>query len=344
MKYEVIARTDQLTNDEWLDLRATGIGGSDLASIYNESPWTSRYSLWAEKSGRVTRENKTNDAMEWGHFLEDAVAAKFAKEYDAVVVKWPVMLRSKKYPMMLANVDFFICHITDANQHGFQPGVVNLYTGADEPTGILSILEIKTNGIVGRSNFAAWQDTHVPRNYELQGLHYATVTGRDSVVFAALIAGEGLVVRGRVYGTEEMAECAERVSEFWSLVTTGTEPDTDGLDSTHDTLAKMYPKHREGVTVEADDFLLETFGAYVKAVEVEKQSTERVKELRARLEVAIGDAEAMTSDGTTLFTYKATKDSETFDAKAFREANPELAAAYMKPKSGYRVLRVKGEA
>ena len=95
MKYEVIARTDQLTNDEWLDLRATGIGGSDLASIYNESPWTSRYSLWAEKSGRVTRENKTNDAMEWGHFLEDAVAAKFAKEYDAVVVKWPVMLRSK---------------------------------------------------------------------------------------------------------------------------------------------------------------------------------------------------------------------------------------------------------
>jgi len=48
----------------------------------------------------------------------------------------------------------------------------------------------------------------------------------------------------------------------------------------------------------------------------------------------------VTFDGQTLYTYKSTKAGETFDAKAFKEAHPELAAQFTKTKPGYRLLKV----
>ena len=339
MKYEVMGWVDQMTHDQWLDARSTGIGGSDLASIYNESPWTSAYTLWAEKSGRVPRENTTNDAMEWGNLLEDVVAQRFATECDAAVVKWPVMLRSLTHPFMLANLDFLLVEPDDQ----FKPGTVTLWTGSTPPPTWHSILEIKTTGIVGRGSADQWRANHVPRGYELQGLHYSAVTGCDAVVFACLVAGEGLVVRGRLYGDNEIRDAIDRETAFWESVKTGTEPALDGTTSTSETIGKMFPRHVEGVTVEADDFLMDTLADYRAAKERQKALDEEVQRLRSQLELALGEAEAMTHEGQTLFTYKATKDSETFDAKAFKEAHPDLAAKFVKPKPGYRVLRLKGE-
>ena len=338
MSYEIVSFVDELTNEEWLDLRSMGIGGSDTAAIFNESAFTSAYSLWAEKSGRVERTFTGNQATEWGHLLEEIVAQKFATDYEAAVVKWPVMLRSKAHPFMLANLDFLIVQ-ADEN---FPAGEITEWRGRHlPPNAVLSVLEIKTTGIVGRGGGAYWQDDAVPRGYELQGLHYSAVTGIESVVFAALVAGEGLVVRGRVYSDEERYNCVQREADFWKHVKEGIAPDSDGMPSTLETISKMYPTHKEGVTVEADDFLIDTYTQYVKTKAELKEVEGRANELRAKLEIAIGEGEAMTYNGETLFTFKATKDSEAFDAKAFEKEHPDLYSAYLKTRKGYRVMRLK---
>ena len=41
----VIARTDELTHDEWLQLRKSGIGGSDAGTILGVNPYSSPYAL-----------------------------------------------------------------------------------------------------------------------------------------------------------------------------------------------------------------------------------------------------------------------------------------------------------
>lgn len=41
-------------NDEWMAERRRGIGGSDLAPLMGISPYRTAYSLWLEKTGRVT--------------------------------------------------------------------------------------------------------------------------------------------------------------------------------------------------------------------------------------------------------------------------------------------------
>jgi len=340
MLCDVIANVDELTHDEWLDLRSTGIGGSDAGAIFGSSAYASQFSLWAEKSGRVERINETNEAMEWGNLLERVVAEKFAKEYDVAVVEWPVMLRSKAHSFMLANLDFLIVKSSFEYPKG---RVTKDLTFDPSKVEIDSILEIKTTGIVGRGNARGWEDNFIPRNYELQGLHYSCVTGIENVTFAALVAGEGLIVRDREYSAEERFDCIKRETLFWDLVKTGIEPDPDGHTSTLETIGKMYPESKEGVIVQADDFILETYTIYTKVKDEVAQGEARLKELRARLEIAIGEGDTMEYQGNALFTYKSTKDSESFDQKAFKLEHPEIFAKFMKPKKGHRVFRMKGE-
>ena len=158
-----------------------------------------------------------------------------------------------------------------------------------------------------------------------------------------MVAGEGLVVRGRLYGDEERFDCMKRESAFFELIKTNTAPDPDGNISTLETLGKMYPKHKEGITVQASDFIMETYTQYIKTKSDLDEVEKRLKELRAHLQIAIGEGEAMEYNGSTIFTYKSNKDGKAFDDKAFKEAEPELYEKYVKPRKGARVLRIKGE-
>lgn len=340
MSYEVIKKLVGVSREEWLDLRSLGIGGSDVASIYGESPWTSAYSLWAQKSGRVERgASSGNEATDWGNRLERVVAEKFAHDYEAAVVEWPVMLRLTEQPFMLANLDFLIVEPSDK----FPAGEITTWAGDKMPPNVLSILEIKTTGIASKGAGHKWAQEHVPRNYELQGMHYSAVTGIEEVVFAALIGGEGLVVRGRLFNDEEKAELVKKEAEFWHKVKNGIEPEPDGSENTLETISKIYPTHQEGLVIEGDDFVAATYKEYLKEKSALAELESRVQALRAKLELAIGDGESLQYEGEILYTFKANKDGEAFDAKAFKAANPELAAQFTKVRKGYRVLRLKGE-
>ena len=340
MKAEVIADVRELSHEQWLDLRSTGIGGSDVAAIYGESPYTSAYTLWLQKSGRVGRDKSSNEAMEWGNLLEGVVAMKFARDYQAAVVAWPVMLRSKSHPFMLANLDFLIVEPSA----DFPEGQITLHGLETPPDNILSILEIKTTGIVGRGSGHLWENGGIQRGYELQGLHYTSVLGlTDSVVFAALVAGRGLVSIGRLYSDEEREECIRRESAFWECVVTNSEPEIDGSESTAESITKLFPESRTGVFVEADDFVAARVNEYVKAKKRAEEAEKEMKSIRAKLELAIGEAEELRYEGETILTFKSTKDSETLDSKALKAAMPEIYKQFSKVRKGYRVLRVKGE-
>jgi len=332
---QVLTRTDNITEAEWLDFRRSGIGGSDAGTIIGTNTYSSAFTLWAEKRGTVTNDFTGNEATEWGHLLENVVATRFATSTGARVVAWPVMLQSTKAPFLLANVDFFI-----TEDEAFPAGEVTLYEGTDFPN-VSAILEIKTTGIATRGNARAWANDGVPAAYLSQGAHYALVTGLNHVYFAALVGGEGLVIRERTYSNHELTELFNAEEEFWRCVETGEAPEPVGVESDFDTLKALYPEHTPGTVTEADDFLLETVSNYRQA-KVELDEVEaRVKQLRASIELAIGDAEAIEYEGTTLLTYKASKAGETFDAKAFKEAHPDLAAQFTKVRPGFRTLRLK---
>jgi len=331
----VVAKTNELTHDEWINLRRTGIGGSDAGTILGVNPYSSPYALWADKTGLVENVFKGNAATEWGNRLERTVAEAFAEQSGCAVVEWPVMLRGKNR-WELANVDFFIVEPSEM----FYAGEVT--TATEQPENITAILECKTTGIVGKGNAIAWDNNQVPASYYWQGAHYAMVTEIPQVYFACLIGGQGIVVRSRDYTAECLAGLRDAETAFWELVEKKSPPDFTGADAEFEVLKALYPSST-GTSVEVDEFIVDCLSDYRMAKREADKAEEKVNAARIELEAAIADADEATWNGQTLYTYKSNKVGEQFDTKRFKEENPELWAQYVTERKGARVLRLKGE-
>ena len=71
-----------LTEDQWLDWRRKGIGGSDVAVALNSSPYRTARELYYDKIGVVMADEGPDKSITFqiGHLLEDVVAQIFAKK------------------------------------------------------------------------------------------------------------------------------------------------------------------------------------------------------------------------------------------------------------------------
>jgi len=337
---KVVAKTNKMSKWEWLEARTKGIGGSDAGTILGVNSYKSAFTLWAERTGLVTDDFKGNEATRLGQQFErpiaEAYAASIADE-GLVVVAWPVLLQGK-HEFQLANVDFLICRPTDANFEMFEVGKVNDHDSVHAPAGIERILEIKTTGLAGRGNARAWADDRVPDSYFWQGAHYCSVMGgRLPVTFVCLIGGQGLVVRTVYYTPGELDLLVEAEAVFWDNIQTKTEPEVTGGDLP--TLKALYPVSDDAV-VEVDEFTADLVAEYKLEKDSIAEAESRLADLRAQIERAIGSAQALSYEGRTLLTYKSNKVGAAFDAKAFKEAHPDLHAEFTKERNGARVLRI----
>ena len=335
MKTKVIAYTNEISRDEWLDLRRTGIGGSDASVIMGANKYHSTYSLWADKKG-LTTSNEAGDAAKWGNRLERTVAEAFAEETGAAVVAWPVMLQGER-DWQLANVDFFVVEPNEFAEAGKVTDVTI------EPIQIYAILEIKTTGISGKGNAKGWANNAVPKEYFWQGAHYALTTGVHKVFFACLIGGEGLAVREVNYTSNWLDPLYEAELDFWNKVQIDDEPPVSGHEADFDTLKEVYPASEEGRLIEVDGFVKDLVEEFRIAKQQLDDAQADLDLIKAQLLRIAEGAESVAYDGEILYTYKSTKTGETLDAKALKESMPDLYKQFTKEKSGYRVLRIKGE-
>lgn len=160
----VIVETSGLTEDEWLDYRRRGIGGSDVSIIYGVSHFRCNRDLYYDKVGiKPLREVEDNTWLqkEMGHVLEDLVAKVFAKKTGLKVFEIKKMFSHPDFPFMLADVDRFVIDVD----------------------GRKGILECKTTNYQNRD---AWADGKFPYQYELQIRHYMAVMNLDFVYIACL--------------------------------------------------------------------------------------------------------------------------------------------------------------
>ena len=147
----VIVETTGLSEEEWLDHRRTGIGGSDVSAVMGVSPFTTAHDLYYDKLHIVSAIDDEDNwvAKEFGHLLEDLVAKIFHKKTGYRVYQIKKMFRHPVHHFMVADVDYFI----------------------EIPDGSTYILECKTTNYNNRDKWWDGNDEIVPLNYELQGRH-----------------------------------------------------------------------------------------------------------------------------------------------------------------------------
>jgi putative phage-type endonuclease len=308
-----LVKTQELSRDDWLAVRRTGIGSSDAAAAVGLNPYMSPLELWLDKTGRAEGlprpdPEDTTSPTYWGALLEPIVAAVYTKQTGNRVRRVNAVLRHPSVPFMLANLDREIVGARD-----------------------VQILECKTAGEFGAR---LWRNG-VPEYVELQVQHQLAVTGKTAAHVAVLLCGQALEVFRIERDEGLIARLVELEERFWRFVETDTPPPADGSESANRALRHLYPGHGGQVDFTGDVRLSSTFADLV-AVRAEIEARQTVEaQLKQTIQQAMGDATRAVFE-TGEVSFKRSKDSSTVDVKRLIADHPEYETRYAVPKFGSR--------
>lgn len=310
MLARVYKPTENMTEEQWLEARRAGIGGSDAAAIAGLSKWKTPMSVYLDKIGQAPKEDSSSEAAYWGHIHEETVAREFSKRTGKKVRRRKAILQHPDYPFMLANVDRLIV--------GERAG-----------------LECKTASEYFKDE---WDGEEVPDAYLVQCQHYMAVTGLRSWWIAVLIGGNKFVYK-KVERDEELITYLIQIEkEFWeNHVMNDIPPMFDGSEASTDLLTHMYPiglEDEKELPLAANELIEQ----YKKAKAEVKEAEKRLKDAENQLKGMLGEYETGNA-GSNRVIWK-TVTANRFDSKAFAAEHPELFAKFTEPKP-YRRFQVK---
>lgn len=305
-----VLSTKDMTHEEWLKARQSGIGGSDAGTILGVNKWKSKTQLFFEKVNPELKQQVDNEFIYWGNVLEDVVAKEFETRTGKKVRKNNKMLRHPEHEFMLANLDRVI-------------------------VGEKALLECKTTS---QYNIDQWKDDDIPASYLCQIQHYMAVTGYEKAYIAVLCGGNQFIWKEVPRDDELIEIIINAEKDFWyNNVLAGVIPEIDGSDATKDFLNHMYKDIDETEVQLSDD--VETL---LTALEQVKQEEKELKELKTQYENKIkhilGNNLAGKTSGYQV-TWKP-QVRKTLDTKKIREIYGEQLDPYYK-ETETRVLKIK---
>lgn len=109
------ANSYKQNSPHWYTWRNKGIGASDAASLLDESPWTSKFQLWAQKTGLLPRGAAPSfavSAMERGKLLEPVARAYYEKKFG-LIVEQDVNCEDEEHEFLRASLDGLVTNGSD---------------------------------------------------------------------------------------------------------------------------------------------------------------------------------------------------------------------------------------
>lgn len=305
MSKRVLAKLENLSKEEWLELRRTGIGGSDCAAALGMSKWQSQLGLWLDKMGQG-KPVEESEAMYWGHIMEPVLLAEFSKRTGKQAESCPLMFQSVEYPFMLADLD----------------GIVR------EPDGSTSIIEIKT-----ANSFAVndWNDG-VPVQYYLQIQHYMATVDLNKTYLCVLLGGNEFQIHEIDRDEDTIRNIIALEHDFWQKVVTKSQPEVDSQSG--DALNSMYPEAKNTSIMLADE-ADNLINDYISIKAIEEDIKKKKVELENRLKSMLGQAESGKSK-TGFMVKWSNSCTKRLDTTALKKDLPELVTKYMKESSSRR--------
>ena len=309
MSKERICRVLDITHDEWLAFRRTGIGGSDASTIVGLNPYSSLYYLYNDKLGLLAPKDDT-ESMRQGRDFEQYVADRWMEATGKKCQRNNFMWRSIEHPFMLADID-------------------------REIVGENAGLECKTTSVYNRHDFEGGE---IPLTYYVQCQHYMAVMGFDRMYLAVLVLTKGFYTYVIERDETEISALVEAERAFWEdHLVPQIPPDLDGSEATQLALRQRYPEDHGGCIRlgKSTAQKLETLASVQEELKALKQSE---SEIKADLMAALGDY----SDGETDHWCVSWKNQSrsSVDTKALKNSYPDAYAACLRISSG-RILKIK---
>lgn len=289
---------------ELLEKRRRGIGGSDAPAVCGVSPWKSPYQVWLDKRGEGEQQ-EDNPAMFWGRTLEPVIRQRYSDVTGREVIVPNSVIEHPRIPWMIGLLD----GIADGER----------------------VLEVKT-----ARSLDGWGEegsAEIPEAYLIQVQHYMIVTAKPVADVAALIGGNDF----RIYEVPADHELQELIIEkeaaFWELVKNGTPPEV----TSYADIKQRFGAMSKAVQVQAEAYVIQA----LERLKQLKQLAKEEEELKALIMAAMGEADTLVSGDQVLATWKLAKASKRFDSKAFEKAHADLYREFLKEGEPSRRLLIK---
>lgn len=315
-----------LSNEEWLQYRRMGIGGSDAAAVCGVSPWKTARELYQEKAEGIFRDEPEKNwvALEIGKRLEELVVQIFMRRTGLKPYAVRKMFRHPFYPFMLADVDYFV------------------KIGED-----VYVVECKTSFSYRMDE---WADGNIPLHYELQGRHYAAVTNTKGVIFLCLHGNseDTFLMRRIDRNLRQEADLIEQEAYFWNeFVLEKQAPEYTEPSSLVINSLKKQLQVREQKTVELSEDLASNILTYLKLKEKKAEADalsrnleNQIKEITAPIRSALDNAQTgkIVINGIPYqagYTKRTTISIPKSGLEVIRLLHPEIYQEYGKTKTSY---------
>lgn len=296
---------------EWLRDRKKGIGGSDAAAIIGLNPYSTAYSVWADKLDLVPPK-QDSEAMRQGRDFEDIVAHRFMEATGKKVRRKNSIIRNPEYPFAHATVDRLV---------------------VGENAG----LECKTTSSL---NLKKFRDGEYPDTYYCQCVHYMAVTGADRWYLAVLVLGKEFLWYTIERNQDEIDALMAEEKYFWeTYVEQKKQPPVDGYKPTTEAINTIYKdaiSNETPVDLFGRESLFENL-ANVKAQIKELKCVQ--EEYEQTIKTDLGENETG-QVGRFLVSWKP-QNRTTFDYKKFAADNPSVDLSDYYKISTSRILRIK---
>lgn len=296
------------------EFRASVIGASEVAALFDKSPWLTEFELWHRKRGTIaTPEFATDERQQAGVRMEGAIIDWACDKWGYSKIKTPDRVQIGRlggHPDQLA--------------HCPERGV--------------GVLEVKT---VDRLLFRDWGD-EPPLHYQLQAVTYAGLTGLKWADLIVLVGGNQLE-RFQIEARPKLFEtiCA-KAEAFWQSIEEGRAPLPDFTRDRDSIVEICRDLSVEQIDLTADNLAPEACREYLAAHEAEKEAKARKDAAQAEIMFKLSQAE---SEGEPVKRVVATMPG--FRATAtLIEAIPDRAATegeIIKGRKAYRRLSIKQE-
>lgn len=300
--------------------RTRFLGGSDAAAVLGLSPWATPVELWAQKTGKVHKE-EPDDArkrmFERGHklepFIRDMVIDKLRERGHTV----ELIATNQRY--IDPEYDFLACEID------FELMLDGEHINCDA----------KSVSGFARKKWGDEDTEDVPIEYAAQFMHGLMVTGRNRCLVAALRSFDDVDIFWTIRDDETIAGMRPKLVSFWlDHVVTGEPPDPMVFTD----IKYLFPKDN-GQSIEAT---AEVSAKVRELADVKRQIKvleEREEELTFAVADFISPNSLLTDEGKEIASWKS-QDSARLDQKLLKEEQPDLVAKYTTT-SSTRVLRLK---
>lgn len=312
---DIFIETDNLTYEQWIDSRRSGIGGSDIAAICGLSKWRTPTHVYLEKLGEAP-ENQKSEAAEWGARLEPLIADKFSSEHpEWAITEKKVIYCHPKHRWALGNLDrMIIC-----------------------PRRGRGILEIKTASEYLRQE---WDEGNIPDYYYVQLQWYMFVTGLDWGYFATLIGGNKYR-EYEVYRDDELIGQLVRLSsDFWHhYVLEKKCPPVDGSEACKALLNRLYPEGHNSIVLPSEE--INCVETYLSLKAQLKQLDEHITRIENHFKSMLGSYEIGSIGKYKLMWVNRSRAG--VDSKQLKEHYPTIYEKCMK-QTQFRQFSIKQEA